>query len=247
MGVLRRGSRGRLPFDISGALRPEGFGPLPEIDDDSDIDGLPWHRRTEDAWTDLPFRNVIRSQIAHYLTCRPVVSKWELWEIATTVKSSCTRLPADDAYLRLRITTCVGGDGCGCTHEGCQQCEVASPFPVEARNPIDSNQIFARMFNSLDILCGLVVSGPSIGIRFYNETPSGAIDGVNTDYLVSQRFFANRESVYLNGVRQKPGATCDYVRLESGGSGTGFDTIRFVHFAPIPGDSILIDYDLQGV
>ena len=85
-------------------------------------------------------------------------------------------------------------------------------------------------------------------IRVYSETPTGLINDANTVFATSQDFIAGSEAVYFNGVRQREGVGCDYVRSESGGIGTGFDTITFA-VAPRdrsgskPDDNVTIDYD----
>ena len=47
--------------------------------------------------------------------------------------------------------------------------------------------------------------------------------------------------VHVNGVRQREGALNDYSVTESGGAGTGFDTITFT-YTPDAGDHILVDF-----
>jgi hypothetical protein len=82
----------------------------------------------------------------------------------------------------------------------------------------------------------------SSSFRIFNEMPVGAINGVNTVYMAAFYFEPGTEGVYHNGVRQMEGALCDYVRSESGGVGTGFDTIVFA--VPLRvGDNLLIEYD----
>jgi len=84
--------------------------------------------------------------------------------------------------------------------------------------------------------------------RVYNETLSGSINGINTTFTTSSAFVASSEAVHFNGQRQEEGAGNDYVRSESGGVGTGFDTITFA-VAPRsrsgskPNDRVTVDYD----
>jgi hypothetical protein len=47
--------------------------------------------------------------------------------------------------------------------------------------------------------------------------------------------------VHVNGIRQREGGANDFTASESGGGGTGFDTITFT-FTPDSGDVILVDY-----
>jgi hypothetical protein len=86
------------------------------------------------------------------------------------------------------------------------------------------------------------------GTRVYNEVLTGVIKSINTIFTTVQKFTGGSEAVYFNGVRQREGASNDYVRTESGGVGTGFDTITF-SVAPRsrpgakPDDTVTIDYD----
>ena len=57
------------------------------------------------------------------------------------------------------------------------------------------------------------------------EVPSGVIDNANTDFTTANDFQPGTERVYYNGERLKSGAGNDYTISESGGLGTGFDTI----------------------
>lgn len=74
--------------------------------------------------------------------------------------------------------------------------------------------------------------------------PSGVIDGVNTLFTTSSFFQEDSIAVYYNGQRLRRGASNDYVVSESGGIGTGFDTIDLT-FAPRSSpmvDVITVDY-----
>ncbi len=73
----------------------------------------------------------------------------------------------------------------------------------------------------------------------------GTIDGVNMVFTTPD-FFLNDGTtsilVYYNGVRLELGAGNDYTLSESGGPGTGFDTVT-LPFAPVPPkDKITADY-----
>lgn len=74
--------------------------------------------------------------------------------------------------------------------------------------------------------------------RIYGESLSGATPG--TVFTTLFAFLAGTEQVFVNGQRL-PEGTC-YARSESGGAGTGFDTITFVPTI-IGSDHLLIDYD----
>lgn len=88
--------------------------------------------------------------------------------------------------------------------------------------------------------------GPS-GVAGYlrtNVVPIGVVDGVNTVFTTPTKFrhdgFSN-EMVYLRGLRLFEGLDSDYIAVESGGPGTGFNTLIFSS-APFPGDAMLVDY-----
>jgi hypothetical protein len=72
----------------------------------------------------------------------------------------------------------------------------------------------------------------------------GSVDGVNTVFTTPDKFThdgVSDEMVYLRGLRLRSGAGNDYTVSESGGAGTGYDTITFAS-APRSGDNLFIDY-----
>ncbi len=74
--------------------------------------------------------------------------------------------------------------------------------------------------------------------------PLGIIDGVNTTFTTTSFFQEGSLAVYYNGQRLRKGASNDYTVSESGGIGTGFDTINLT-FAPRSSpmvDVITVDY-----
>jgi len=71
----------------------------------------------------------------------------------------------------------------------------------------------------------------------------GLKNGVNVVFTTPDKF---RRDIFLevvsrNGVSQDEGATEDYTVSESGGVGTGYDTITFA-IAPFVWEKIVIDY-----
>lgn len=94
----------------------------------------------------------------------------------------------------------------------------------------------------------LTVSPQAVGTRVYGEDLIGLVNDVNTVFTTAQPFLPGSEAVFFNGVRQREGAANDYTRSESGGIGTGFDTITFAipprnRPGPKPSDVVYIDYD----
>jgi hypothetical protein len=73
----------------------------------------------------------------------------------------------------------------------------------------------------------------------------GAINGANTVFTTPDDFEHDPSgasiAVYYNGMRLEGGTGCDYTVSESGGAGTGFDTVTLT-FAPKSGDKLLADY-----
>ena len=73
----------------------------------------------------------------------------------------------------------------------------------------------------------------------------GPIDGVNKIFTVPDIFvdIGNAKiRVYLSGQRILQGVDNDYLISESGGPGTGYDTVTLLGPAPVPGDKITADY-----
>ena len=78
----------------------------------------------------------------------------------------------------------------------------------------------------------------------------GAKDGVNQLFMTPglERFAHNLPfldiSVYLNGSRLQ--LLSDYLVVERGGTGTGFDAIELLVPPPLPDDHLVADYILEG-
>ena len=85
-----------------------------------------------------------------------------------------------------------------------------------------------------------IISAQETGVELL-----GAINGVNTTFTTPDLFIPSTLAVYYNGQRLKEGPLKDYTLTESGGAGTGFDTI-IMGIAPKIGDRILTDYLKQG-
>lgn len=75
------------------------------------------------------------------------------------------------------------------------------------------------------------VAGGASGDSRIRETLAGSKDGINTTYgPTSQKFTrvpGKEERVLYNGAVQEFGVGNDYTVSESGGVGTGYDTINF--------------------
>lgn len=80
-------------------------------------------------------------------------------------------------------------------------------------------------------------SASTVASPVRNEVPSGTINGSNTIFTIANIPNLNTQEVYLNGVRQRPGAGNDYTI-----SGA---TITFLT-APTLGSNIIVDYFVGG-
>jgi len=80
-------------------------------------------------------------------------------------------------------------------------------------------------------------------VQIFGEVPSGLINGANNVFTTGSKFVNGAERMLYNGARLVPGVGEDYTTSESGGVGTGYDTITFVRpTPPRAGDKILVDY-----
>jgi len=88
------------------------------------------------------------------------------------------------------------------------------------------------------------ISVTGVGDARYREKLIGTKNGVNVVFTTSQKFTratGKEEWVYHNGVFQEFGVGNDYVASESGGVGTGFDTIT-MSVAPYSWEKLEIVY-----
>jgi hypothetical protein len=80
-----------------------------------------------------------------------------------------------------------------------------------------------------------------------NVALAGVKNGVNTVFTIPGGDLARHEppgvqiKLYRNGLRQNLGVGCDYTVSESGGAGTGFDTVT-VDPAPLSYEILLVDF-----
>lgn len=93
------------------------------------------------------------------------------------------------------------------------------------------------------VTCGLSITQTNgmDAALYQNVMLVGVVDGVNTVFTIADgyKFVQNDEyviTVYYNGVRQD--LTIDYIVMESGGVGTGYDTVIF-NDPPDPGFTII--------
>jgi hypothetical protein len=73
---------------------------------------------------------------------------------------------------------------------------------------------------------------------------SGVTNGINVSFATPEFFLQVSNlhiRVYLNGQRLREGAGNDYTVAESGGLGTGFDTV-ILAIAPRSGDTVTADF-----
>lgn len=90
----------------------------------------------------------------------------------------------------------------------------------------------------------LTGGGSGTGSQKWHVPIFGAINGSNKTYTTPDFFDPTALRLYRNGDRQHQGTGNDYTVLESGGLGTGYDTIIFEASvpAPITGEILFVDY-----
>jgi hypothetical protein len=90
------------------------------------------------------------------------------------------------------------------------------------------------------------ISADSIIERLkYNIEPAGDKDGVNLVYTTPDYFLQDSLStirIYRNGQRLSEGSGNDYTVSESGGVGTGYDTITITEDALLSDEALIVDY-----
>lgn len=89
-----------IPFSLggsgdrtAGALIPSGPDPLFNVSINApDLKGLPWDRRTYDAWTTPTFRAQVLTWLANMFLANPWMYRWRIRERATAPRLSAIRL-----------------------------------------------------------------------------------------------------------------------------------------------------------
>lgn len=103
----------------------------------------------------------------------------------------------------------------------------------------DVDHLTAHLYGIDQVLGTLSSPTRKYGATF-NETPNGVL----TTFTISEDYIhalVGREAVFYNGQRLKEGSGNDYVATESGGVGTGYDSIVMA-VAPHSDAELLIDY-----
>ena len=89
-------------------------------------------------------------------------------------------------------------------------------------------------------------SGAALLLRWrWNIPLLGVKNGSNNIFTTPEDFVESGEvkiRVYYNGVRLYQGVSNDFVTSESGGAGTGFDTITLNGFFPLSKEQLTADY-----
>lgn len=85
----------------------------------------------------------------------------------------------------------------------------------------------------------MIVARRRVHALKYGIGLTGPIDGVNVTYTTPDKFDPTAQAVYYNG--QRLSLTLDYSIAESGGPGTGYDTVNLL-VIPKVGDHLLADY-----
>jgi hypothetical protein len=103
----------------------------------------------------------------------------------------------------------------------------------------DAHKLFLE---NAGVVNGLSVSGGTGGFDVQDSALIGVQDTINTTFTTATKFKHTsqfKEVLFVNGLRQH--IPEDYFVAESGGVGTGYDTIVFTN-APYPDDTLTIDY-----
>lgn len=97
----------------------------------------------------------------------------------------------------------------------------------------------AKATDNGDGTASLVVSGGggSGAVIIDNETPSGAVDGMNDTFTTANQYAPGTTHLYVNGIRQKEGVGFDYVEQVDN------ETLVFeAGSVPQMGDVLIVDY-----
>lgn len=118
---------------------------------------------------------------------------------------------------------------------------VKDEVPVSSLNPLDTFYVSAYAGAgvyldrqvSFEILTSSVAT--TLGNREIMETPAGTIDGINTDFLLSQTPMTNSLHVFRNGILQEISPTGDLTITNK--------TLMFnAESIPLPGDKLKAVY-----
>ena len=127
------------------------------------------------------------------------------------------------------------------------QVDITLPVHEVEITPPETHEVEVEVVQTQVIEVPTCGCGPGLQVRVrwpFDE----AIDGVRTTFTVSGglNYVHNGvtdEQLLYNGVVQDEGPGCDYTAVESGGAGTGFDTVELA-FAPRIGDNLAITFYL---
>jgi len=122
--------------------------------------------------------------------------------------------------------------------EGVQTADIGDVFQRTNGGP--GNSLYLKVADSGGNT-GWVPSGPLL-----EEDLSSQVDGVVTTFNMTGNAFQSVAfqilvEVRLNGVGMRQGATNDYTITESGGLGTGFDTVEF-NYTPTSDDILIVRF-----
>lgn len=123
---------------------------------------------------------------------------------------------------------------------------VAAGVVVSVTPPTCTVTVTPPSSQRIVTVCKQGPAGTSAKVLYVRQALIGTIDGANKVFSTAQAFTRAspfQEAVYRRGLRLTPGAGNDYVASESGGAGTGYDTITYTE-APKSGDVHHIDFYL---
>lgn len=88
---------------------------------------------------------------------------------------------------------------------------------------------------------GTIGGGSGSAAQIQEDALHGDADDTNRVFTTTYAFEPQTFALYFNGLRQHRGEDADFVAQESGGTGSGFDTVQLT-YAPGPRDLLWADY-----
>lgn len=135
-------------------------------------------------------------------------------------------------------------------------CPVGTGEPNEGANVGGGVEVFKQKTGVVLEFRTLVSLSPEVKIEqkddtievsvpfVWDEEPQGAKDDSNLTYTLDQDAILQTIRVYREGVRlfRDQAGACDYMVTESGGVGTGYDTIVITDKPLIDSENLVVDY-----
>lgn len=156
-------------------------------------------------------------------------------ELKSDTIELCFTTPIPMSTGEANTASNCGVDGAGLFHQ-------KQGVDLEFRNIRSTNSGIVVAVNAPD--CTVDLTLDETALNRFNVVPAGDRDGVNLDYTFIENVLPSTFRLYRNGVRQKQDAlgTCDFTLSESGGVGTGYDTVEITTPALLSWEQLTADY-----